>query len=204
MSLSDFVRNNEKVKRGVHRLLIPKNEARPRFWVKWFVNPFFHQKGKSAKIRHRVRMDVLPFNGFSIGDYSAIEAFSTINNGVGDVSIGHHSLIGLSNVVIGPVFIGNHVIMAQHVVLSGLNHAFEDITVPIREQGTYTRPIRIEDECWLGANVVVTAGVTIGFHSVVAAGSVVTKDVPPFSLVAGNPARLIKRYNPHSKLWEKR
>lgn len=203
MSLSAIVRTNQRLKKGVHRLLIPKDEARPRLWVRWFVNPFFHQRGKSVHIRRRVRMDVVPFNRFSIGDHSGVEAFSTINNGVGDVFIGHHSLIGLSNVIIGPVSIGNHVILAQHVVLSGLNHSYEDITTPIRSQGTITRPIRIEDECWIGANVVVTSGVTVGFHSVVAAGSVVTKDVPPYSIVAGNPARLIRQYNPESQQWEK-
>jgi acetyltransferase-like isoleucine patch superfamily enzyme len=187
----------------VHRLLIPRNEARPRHWVQWFVNPFVHQKGKAVRIRRQVRMDVLPFNKFSIGEHSSIESFSTINNGVGDVSIGHHSLVGISNVIIGPVSIGNHVIMAQHVVVSGLNHNYEDISIPIHQQGTYTRPIRIEDNCWIGANVVITSGVVIGFHSVVAAGSVVTKDVPPYSVVAGNPARLLKQYNAQSQCWEK-
>lgn len=93
--------------------------------------------------------------------------------------------------------------MAQHIVASGLNHSYEDCTIPIREQGVSTRPIRIEDECWIGANVVVTAGVTVGKHSVVAAGSVVTKDVPPFSVVGGNPARILKMYNPDTGLWEK-
>lgn len=184
-------------------MLIPKNEARPRLWVKWFVNPFMHQKGKSVKIRRRVRLDVLPFNAFSIGDHSGIEDFSTINNGVGPVSIGHNTLVGLSNVIIGPVSIGNHVIMAQHVVVSGLNHSYEDCTIPIRDQGVYTRPIRIEDECWIGANVVITAGVTVGIHSVVAAGSVVTKDVPPYSIVAGSPARVLKQYNRSTQQWEK-
>lgn len=184
-------------------MLIPKDEARPRHWVQWFVNPFIHSKGKAVKIRRQVRMDVLPFNKFSIGEYSCIESFSTINNGVGDVSIGHHSLVGISNVIIGPVAIGNHVIMAQHVVVSGLNHNYQNITIPIREQGIDTRPIRIEDECWIGANVVITPGVTIGFHSVVAAGSVVTKDVPPYSIVGGNPARLLKQYNSQSQSWER-
>jgi acetyltransferase-like isoleucine patch superfamily enzyme len=184
-------------------MLIPKNEARHRLWVKWFINPFMYQKGKSVKIRRRVRLDVLPFNTFSIGDNSSIEDFSTINNGVGPVSIGHNTLIGLSNVIIGPVSIGNQVIMAQHVVVSGLNHSYEDCTIPIRDQGVYTRPIRIEDECWIGANVVITAGVTVGIHSVIAAGSVVTKDVPPYSVVAGSPARVLKQYNKSAQQWEK-
>ncbi|TDB59796.1 acyltransferase [Arundinibacter roseus] len=203
MSVAEYIKTNPKLKKLIHRMLIPKDEARPRLWVKWFVNPFIHQRGKSVKIRRRVRMDVLPFNHFSIGDHSTIEEFSTINNGVGDVSIGQNTLIGLSNVIIGPVTIGNNVIMAQHVVVSGLNHTYENTTIPIKDQGTYTRPICINDDCWIGANVVITAGVKVGFHSIVAAGSVVTKDVPPLCIVGGNPARILKRYNAETSAWEK-
>jgi len=61
--------------------------------------------------------------------------------------------------------------------------------------------IIIEDECWIGANAVITAGVTIGKHSVIAAGSVVTKNIPPYSVAVGNPARVIKQYNFETKQW---
>ncbi len=202
MPLTDFLKRNPGLKKFVHRLLIPKNEARPRLWVRWFVNPFFHKKGKGTIIRRRVRMDVLPFHHFSMGDHAVIEDFCTVNNGVGPVSIGRHSLIGIGNVLIGPVSIGDHVIIAQHVTISGLNHDYQDIHTPISQQSVKTAPIRIDDDCWLGANVVVTAGVTIGKHVVVAAGSVVTRDVPPFSVVAGSPARVIKRYDAGKQVWE--
>ena len=92
---------------------------------------------------------------------------------------------------------------AQNIVASGLNHVYEDINVPIADQHVYTSLITIEDEVWIGANAVITAGVTIGKHSVVAAGSVVTKDVPPYSIVAGNPARLLKQYNKETGEWER-
>ena len=91
-------------------MLVPTDEARPRLWVKWFVNPFVHKKRGSATIRYRTRVDVLPFNKFNLGSKSTIESFSTINNGVGDVIIGDNTLIGMSNVIIGPVTIGNNVI----------------------------------------------------------------------------------------------
>jgi acetyltransferase-like isoleucine patch superfamily enzyme len=126
-----------------------------------------------------------------------------INNGMGDVIIGDRSRVGISSVVIGPVTIGNDVILAQHVVMSGLNHGYEDVTIPIKDQKCTVKPIRIEDECWIGANAVITSGVTIGKHSVVAAGSVVTKDVPPFSIVGGNPAKVLKQYNLQTGQWEK-
>lgn len=64
-------------------------------------------------------------------------------------------------------------------------------------------PVIIEDDCWLGFNCEVLSGVHIGKHSIVAARAVVTKDIPPYSIVAGNPARVIKQYNFETKLWEK-
>ncbi len=118
------IKNNQRLKKLAHWLMIPKNEARPRLWVSWFVNPFFHIRKKGSKIRFNTRMDVLPFNNFELGRHSIIEDFSTINNGVGDVIIGDETLIGMGNVIIGPVSIGNNVIIAQHVVISGLNHEY--------------------------------------------------------------------------------
>ena len=61
----------------------------------------------------------------------------------------------------------------------------------------------MEDDCWIGANVVITAGVKIGKHCVIAAGSVVTKDIPAFSIAAGNPAKVIKQYHATTAKWEK-
>lgn len=203
MGIKNKIKGNEKLKKFVHYLLIPKNQARPRLWVKWFVNPFLHKKGKGTTICRRTRMDVLPFNNFSMGSYSTVEDFATVNNGVGDVHIGDRTRIGIGNVVIGPVNIGNDVILAQNIVMSGLNHVYEDINTPIHLQPVTTGTITIENECWLGANVVVTAGVTIGRHSVVAAGAIVTKDIPPHSIAVGNPARVIKQYNPESGKWER-
>ncbi len=201
MSLVNTIKSNKKLKKLVHWMLIPRGQARPRLWVSWFVNPFFHKVAKGSTIRRKTRMDVLPFNQFELGSNSTIEDFCTINNGVGNVIIGHDTRIGISNVIIGPVTVGNHVILAQNIVMSGLNHGYEDVTIPIHNQAVTTAPIVIEDECWLGANVVVTAGVTIGKHSVIAAGAIVTKNVPPFSIAVGNPARIIKQYDFEKKEW---
>ena len=182
MSFADSIKKNPALKKFVHRLLVPKGEARPRLWVKVFVNRFFHTRKSGSKVRWRTRMDVLPFNNFYLGANSTIEAFCTINNGVGDVIIGDNSLVGMGNVIIGPVTIGNNVIMAQNIVASGLNHEYKDPNVPISMQDVTTSPISIGDDCWIAANAVITAGVTIGKHCVVAAGSVVTKDIPAFSV----------------------
>ncbi len=203
MSFTATIKSNSTLKQIVHWLLIPRHQAKPRKWVSWFVNPLIHKRGKGVTICKRTRMDLLPFNPFSIGDYSTIEDFATVNNGVGEVSIGEHTRIGLGNVIIGPVSIGSHVIFAQNIVLSGLNHMYEDVETPISKQPVTVANITIEDECWIGANVVITAGVTVGKHSVVAAGAVVTKNIPPYSIAVGNPARVIKQYNPNTKQWER-
>lgn len=203
MSFVSTIKSNPALKKFVHYLLIPRGQARPRLWVKYFVNPFFHKKGKGALIRLNTRVDVLPFNRFELGNKSTIEDFSTINNGVGDVIIGNETRIGIGNVIIGPVTVGNNVIFAQNIVLSGLNHSYEDISKPIHKQPVTTAPIVVENECWVGSNAVITAGVTIGKHSVIAAGAVVTKNIPPYSIAVGNPARVIKQYDFNQNKWVK-
>ena len=72
----------------------------------------------------------------------------------------------------------------------------------IHLQQIITKSIVIEDDCWIAANAVITAGVTIGKHSVVAAGAVVTKNVLPYSVVVGNPAKMIKQYDFDEKIWK--
>ncbi len=203
MKLKETIKSNKRLKNLVHWSILIPNQTRPRLWIKWFINPFYHKKGKGACVRRRTRMDVAPWNKFELGKYSTIEDFSAINNGVGNVIIGDRTKIGLSNTIIGPVTIGNDIRLAQNITLSGLNHNYEDIDCPIHEQGVSTSPIVIEDETWIGANVVVLAGVTIGKHSVIAAGSIVTKDVPPYSVVVGNPARIVKQYDLETKIWIK-
>ena len=201
MSFVTKIKNNPRLKRlTLHLLLVPR-EARPRRWVRLLVNPFLHQRGRQSRIRWSTRLDVVPFNPFSLGYQSIIEDFSTVNNGMGPVTIGDRTLIGMSNVLIGPLRIGNDVILAQNIVLSGLNHGYQDTGLPIRDQPCTTAEIVVEDEVWIGANSVITAGVRIGRHAVVAGGSVVTKDVPPYTIVGGNPARPLKAYEAETGQW---
>lgn len=203
MSVVAKIKSNPFLKKLALWLLMPANEARPRLWVRLFLNPLKHKRGKGAIIRRRTRMDVFPFNKFNLGARSVIEDFATINNGVGDVIIGEGTIIGLSNVVIGPVTIGNNVMLAQNIVISGLNHGYEDIHTPPRLQKETCKHIFISNDVWIGANSVITAGVTLGRHSIIGAGSVVTKNVPDFSVAVGNPARVIKKYNAEKGVWEK-
>ncbi|MCT4589776.1 MAG: acyltransferase [Carboxylicivirga sp.] len=143
----------------------------------------------------------MPFNRFYLGNQSTIEDFCTVNNGVGKIYIGDDTRIGLGSVLIGPVYVGNHVRLAQNVVISALNHNYQDIELPISKQGVNTSEVYVGDETWIGANAVILPGVFIGKHCVIAAGSVVTKNVPSYSVVAGNPARVVKEFHHESNKW---
>ena len=184
-------KENPKLKRLVDWLIMNQLETRPRWYVRMLA-PLYQHRGRHSKIYHSVRMDTPPYRKFSLGDYSVVESFSCINNAVGDVVIGDHTRIGLHNTVIGPVTIGSHVNLAQGITITALNHNFEDKSQRIDDQGVSTDPVIVGDDIWIGANAVILPGVSIGHHSVVAAGAVVTKDVPPHSLVAGVPAKIIK------------
>ena len=203
MSLSSLIQTNPTLKSVARWALISPNQYRPRLWVRILINPFKHHRGKGSIIRYRTKMDLFPYKHFSLGDYSVIEDFTTVNNGVGDVIIGNRSFIGVSNVIIGPVDIADHVMTAQNVVISGMNHSYEDIQVPPTMQKVTTSQIKISENVWIGANAVITAGVNIGRHSIIGAGSVVTKDVPEYCVAVGNPARVIKKYNSDTGVWEK-
>ena len=150
--------------------------------------------GMSGCWRHYTnRMDTPPYRRFALGRNSVVESFSCINNAVGDVVIGDYTRVGLHNTIIGPVTIGHHVNLAQGITVTALNHNFADITRRIDQQGVATSPVVIDNDVWIGANAVILPGVTIGSHAVVAAGAVVTKDVPGNCIVAGVPAKIIKR-----------
>ena len=183
---------NPKWKKFLDWVIMNQVETRPRWFIR-LLAPLYQHRGRHSVIHHSARMDTPPYRKFSLGDYSVIESFACINNAVGDVMIGDHTRIGLHNTIIGPVLIGNHVNLAQGITVTALNHIFENSEKRIDEQGVSTSAVVIEDDIWIGANAVILPGVTIGQHSVVAAGAVVTKDVPPHSLVAGVPAKVIKQ-----------
>lgn len=185
------LKNNPKFKKFIDWVIMNQVETRPR-WFMRLLAPLYQHRGKHSVIHRSARMDTPPYRIFSLGDYSVIESFACINNAVGDVIIGDHTRIGLHNTIIGPVDIGNHVNLAQGITVTALNHNFSDANKRIDEQGVSTNPVTIEDDVWIGANAVILPGVTIGEHCVVAAGAIVTKDVPPHSLVAGVPAKVIK------------
>ena len=180
-----------KLKKLLLWLMIHPVETRPRLWLRLF-RPLYTQCAWSSVIYRSARMDVVPFQTFSLGKKSVVESYACVNNAVGAVRIGDHSRVGLHNTIIGPVRIGDHVNLAQGVVVSGLNHGFSDPEKRFDEQQVTTAEVVIEDDVWIGANCVLTPGVHIGSHSIVGAGSVVTHDIPPHSLALGVPAKVVR------------
>lgn len=114
----------------------------------------------------------------------------------GRVSLGDHSGIGKDSVLQGTVVIGNHVMMGRECLIYTKNHAFDRLDIPMSQQGFQEeKPVIIGDDVWIGGRVTIMPGVHIGSHSVIGAGSVVTKDVPEYAVVAGVPAKVIKYRN---------
>ncbi len=114
------------------------------------------------------------------------------------VRIGDRCLIGKGSGIVGhlEIRIGDDVWTGHHVYITDQNHGYADIDLPISKQSMPERPVSIGDGSWLGHGTVVLPGVTIGRHVAVGANSVVTADLPDFSVAVGSPARVIRRYEP--------
>ncbi len=196
-SLRQGLKTSPELKRWLDFIIMNQRDARPRWYIRMLA-PLYQHRGRGSKIYRSVRMDTPPYRTFSLGRQSVVESYCCINNAVGDVVIGDHTRIGIHCTVIGPVTIGSHVNLAQGITATALNHNFEDTGKRIDQQGVSTNPVVIGDDVWIGANAVVLPGVTIGKHCVVAAGAVVTKDVPDFTVVGGVPAKILKTLKPQS------
>ncbi len=115
-----------------------------------------------------------------------------------NVDVGHNAFISANN----NIQIGNDVIMSSYVFITDHDHGFADVTKNLHEQPlTNGGHVIIEDNVFLGVKCSILKNVTIGKHSVIGANAVVTKDIPPYSLATGNPAKVIKRYSTKTKKW---
>lgn len=108
------------------------------------------------------------------------------------IEIGNFSELGSNCVIQSNTYIGSNVIMGPDVKIYTKNHKYSSESIPIQFQGITEKEVIIGDDVWIGANCIILPGVIIGNHSIIAAGSIVTKDVPNWSIVGGNPARVIK------------
>jgi len=125
-----------------------------------------------------------------LGNRSYIAAEAQV--GGGEVIFGEHCTLNAGGVVRGKVTLGDGVRIATGAQILGFNHGTEDLEKPIYKQPHTKKGIVIGDDVWVGANVVVLDGIKVGSHCILAAGAIVTKDVPEWSVMGGNPARIIK------------
>ena len=172
--------------------------------TKWYINlgflraHFWRLLGYKIGKHTNIGSSVLLSNALKlkIGSYCKITSGTRIEPGTSSngITIGNHVDISRNCWVVGSgdIIIKNYVRFAPNVAVISSNHNYSDIEKRIADQGAVSEPITIEEDCWLGINVVVTAGVTIGRGSVVGANAVVTKNVKPYSVVGGVPAKLIK------------
>jgi len=134
-------------------------------------------------------------NRVTVGKFAVIRPTNQFGGNLGEglvigdnSNIGPFSYIGCS----GLIKIGNNVMISPRVSIYSENHNFGSTKGPMKNQGVTRGEVIIEDDCWIAANAIILADVKLGKGSIVAAGSVVTKSFPPYSIIAGNPAKLLK------------
>jgi acetyltransferase-like isoleucine patch superfamily enzyme len=156
--------------------------------------------GRHVSLGNSVLLDAVSRDGIIVGDQTTIDRGAILkssgvvrNLGQG-IRIGARTSVGAFNVILGQggVFVGDDVLLGPGVHIYSENHNFDDLDVPIRQQGETRDPVIVGDNVWVGANTVILAGASIGDGSIVAAGSIVRGTVPPYSIVAGVPAKLVR------------
>ncbi|MGA7934418.1 MAG: acyltransferase [Kovacikia sp.] len=142
-----------------------------------------------------------PNSKIIIRDQVSIERGVFLSPLGGCIEIDDRVFIGPYVCVAGPgkIKIGKDCLIASHSSMYANNHNFADPHLPINQQGLNWKGIVIEDDCWLGTGVRVLDGVTIGKGSVIGAGAVVTKSIPPYSIAVGVPAKVIDRRDSSKK-----
>lgn len=170
---------------------------------------FYVERDFSSSISLFARLDVIPRSShhkrhrlFSARK-TLVETSCVICTWHGDVILKEGASIGIGSIVIGPVTIEENSICSQNCFISGQSHIFQDISRDILRQGVETKQVVIGKNVWIGSNTVILLGVRIGDNSVIGAGSTVVKDIPPYCVAVGNPARIVKQYNFETKQWER-
>ncbi len=150
--------------------------------------------GDDCYINALCRDGVTIGDNFSLGRNSIIECTGVLRELGESLFIGDHVGIAANAFIAvrGPVKIGSNTIFGPGVAIYAENHIFKDMNTPIRLQGAIRKGVTIGEDCWIGSNAIILDGVIIGRGAVVAASAVITKDVLPYSIVGGVPAKVIE------------
>jgi acetyltransferase-like isoleucine patch superfamily enzyme len=169
--------------------------------------------GRGITLRHPNK--IIIDNDVVVDDFCVLDAKGLKNNGIhikenvfigrgsiiytkdGDITLGRNTNIGFNSMIFSGsnVSLGENTILASFVYIIGGGHDYTRTDIPIAEQDKPSLGVTVGDNCWLGAGAKVFDGVKIGEDSIIGAGAVVIKDVPPFSIAAGMPARVIRKRN---------
>ena len=182
-------------KRKIKQLLSPYYKIKYRIRANGWI-----YIGKQVKLVNRKRIE---FNdGDQIAPYCLI-----CPHGDAVIRLGKNVNIGMFSraACINEIIIGDNTFTGPNVFISDYNHAYENVHIPISAQGNTSRinKVIIEEDCWIGTNVVICGNVHIGKHTVIGAGAFVNRDIPSYCVAVGNPARVIKTYNFSSEKWER-
>ncbi len=170
------------------------------FFIKKSVKPIFFYKekillAKNVKFNHN---NIINADGefIKIGENCVLEVGVYLRLWGGSIQIGKDVFIGPYSVLYGHggLIIGNNVLIASHVTIIPANHKFQDKSTVIMRQGESRKGIIIEDNVWIATGVTILDGVKIGKGAIVAAGAVVNEDIPEYCVVAGIPAKIVKKY----------
>lgn len=150
--------------------------------------------GRGCDARAGLRLNLGRRARVSIGPGCVLDRDMTLECLSGELRIGARTIFGHHCTLAArdSLVIGADCLIAEMVSIRDHDHRFDDYEIPMREQGASSAPVRIGDNVWLAARVVVTKGVTIGDGAIVGAGAVVTRDIPPGAIAVGVPARVVK------------
>ncbi|GLZ51768.1 acyltransferase [Actinomycetospora sp. NBRC 106378] len=149
---------------------------------------------RGVTIRALARDGVVLGRGVTIGRWATMECTGVLHELGAGIRLGDNSSLGDYGFIgaAAPVVVGNDVLVGQRVAIHAQNHVYDDPRVPINRQGTTEQGVTIGDDCWIGTGAVILDGVELGTGTVVAAGAVVTHSCPPYSVLAGVPARVVR------------
>lgn len=168
-----------------------------RYWFwKIMIHSMGGKVGRNVKFYGGVRIVGNAPGAIKIGDGVRILRGVTMSTTPsGKIHIGSRSHVGESTIIFSDIGIqiGDNVIIGPQNIIIDFDHTYASFEIPINQQGIYRKEVTIEEDVWISSHCVIIRGVRIGKGSVVGAGSVVNKDVPPYSVVGGVPIRVIKK-----------